>query len=125
MQQELGKAGIQDGFTSTSCRSWMKSLGAGAEWLTLVDARVPSLESSSPFTMSSCVHQEADCIFQVEGLRDVASLMYGWRADAADISRFYPGEHSRMMPHGVVSAFSQIRLPCLRRHRAVESRFVR
>lgn len=28
----------------------------------------------------------------VEGLRDVGSLVYGWRADAADISRFYPGE---------------------------------
>jgi len=111
LQQELRKAGIQEGFTSTSCRFWI-SLGAGAAWLTLVDARLPSPESSSPFTMSSCVHQEAYCIFfQVEGLRDVASLMYGWRADAADISRFYPGEHSRMMPHGVVSAFSQIWLP--------------
>ena len=27
----------------------------------------------------------------VEGLRDIGSLAYGWRADAADISRFYPG----------------------------------
>lgn len=27
----------------------------------------------------------------VEGLRDVASLAYGWRADAADISHFFPG----------------------------------
>ena len=27
----------------------------------------------------------------VEGLRDISSLAYGWRADAADISRFYPG----------------------------------
>lgn len=28
----------------------------------------------------------------VEGLRDIGSLAYGWRADAADISRFYPGQ---------------------------------
>jgi hypothetical protein len=45
------------------------------------------------------LHCDADCTctpgdawhIMVEGLRDIGSLAYGWRADAADISRFYPG----------------------------------
>ncbi len=27
----------------------------------------------------------------LEGLKDLDTLAYGWRADAADISQFYPG----------------------------------
>lgn len=30
----------------------------------------------------------------IPGLKDVATLCYGWRADAADISQFYPGKGS-------------------------------
>lgn len=29
---------------------------------------------------------------EIRGLKKVASLTYGWRADASDISRFYPGQ---------------------------------
>ena len=75
------------------------------------------LASAKQVALDAAVNRTGDmwhvCL---EGLKDLATLSYGWRADAADISQFYPGWHLQTLAIRIMTMAWHLRQFSIMRH---------